>query len=258
MEGPLLVSIIMPVYNSERHLAEAIDSIVAQTYQNWELIAVNDGSTDASSNTLAKYEYMDSRIRVITFKENKGVASARNTGIAAANGRYLMFLDSDDLWDANKIEVQLSFMELHNCPFSFTSYRLINEDGTYLQQTVPAPETISYQKVLYQTAIWTCTVCLDLSIIEKPSMPLLNGAEDTSTWVNLLKGIECAYGINQVLASYRQVPSSLSHNLKSRLERMWVMYRTVEHFSLFYSMVLYLKWFVYVLQKRKKSKGDFK
>ena len=249
-----LASIVMPVFNTERYLPDAIKCVQAQTYTNWELLAIDDGSNDRCADILSSYANEDVRIQPVFLLENHGVAYARNVGIKLAHGRYLCFLDSDDLWDMKKLEIQISYMKKNRHPFTFTSYRLIKEDGGFLNWIVPVPKIVTYEEVLYKTVIWTSTVCIDLNDVELPKMPLINGAEDTATWLTILKQTGYAEGINQVLSFYRQVPTSLSHKFKNRMGRMWTMYRHIEKFSCLKSMYYYVLWFCYIMKKRKFSR----
>lgn len=248
------VSIVMPVFNSNKYLSEAIESVLQQTFTSWELIIVDDHSTDGSINIIKKYADEDSRIIPIFLPKNVGAAAARNTGIACRRGRYLAFLDSDDIWLKQKLEIQLSFMKTNNYSFSYTSYNLINQNGKKMNREVSVPSRISYKDALTKTAISTITVCLDMEQITGISMPLLKGAEDTGTWLSLLKHIDYAYGIDMILASYRQVPTSLSHNPYERIMRNWRLYRQIEGFSVIKSFSLYIRYALYVLSKRKRSR----
>lgn len=167
------VSIVMPVFNSNKYLSEAIESVLQQTFTSWELIIVDDHSTDGSINIIKKYADEDSRIIPIFLPKNVGAAAARNTGIACRRGRYLAFLDSDDIWLKQKLEIQLSFMKTNNYSFSYTSYNLINQNGKKMNREVSVPSRISYKDALTKTAISTITVCLDMEQITGISMPLL-------------------------------------------------------------------------------------
>ena len=246
------ISIIMPIYNAEKYLRESIRSVIDQTYQNWELIAVDDGSSDSSCQILSEYAKKEKRIVPVFNERNMGVAAARNRGIMKATGRYIAFLDSDDIWLREKLERQWLFMKGNGCAFTYTSYALIDEAGNSLNRKVDVPLTITYQQALTRTAIWTCTVMVDLQKVTGLEMPVLKyGAEDSATWLMLLKTLPCAYGIPKALSLYRQVPGSLSHNLKARLIRQWILYREVEKLSLSISVFNYIRYVAYVLTKRK-------
>lgn len=249
-----LVSIIMPVFNAEAYVAAAIDSVLGQTYKHWELLAVDDGSEDSSAHILSQYARADARIQPIFLTQNHGVGYARNIGINKSRGRFLCFIDSDDIWISEKLQIQIDFMNKYSYAFTFSSYQLIKKNGDPLNRAVLVPQRITYAEALYKTAIWTTTVCLDLNQVERPNMPLMDGAEDTAAWLTALKQTGYAAGINQILAFYRQVPTSLSHNLKKRLTRMWRLYRQIEKLPLLKSVALYIRWGFYVLKKRKSQR----
>lgn len=252
----VLVSIVMPVYNSEKYIIDAIKSIQAQTYEYWELLAVDDCSSDSSKDILVQFSQDDSRIKPIFLSTNSGAAIARSVGIKAAQGRYLAFFDSDDIWISSKLVKQLDFMLRNNYAFSFSSYELISTDGTRIKKKVIAPPRITYKQALTHTVIWTSTVMLDFDKIDKFEMPNIRAGQDTATWLMLLKIIPCAYGYDEILALYRQVPDSISSSIKRRMTRMWRIYREIERFSIVRSCYYYVQYVCYILQKRKRVKPD--
>lgn len=247
----MLISIVMPVYNSSQYLQDAILSIQAQTHKNWELWAIDDCSKDDSLEILNRLAEADSRINICPLKENHGPATARNVGIERSRGRYLSFMDSDDLWRIDKLEKELGFIYENNYPFVFTAYDLIGKDGEKIGKEVRVPDKINYQEHLYNNIIWTSTVMVDLDQVGKFQMPELMAGQDLATWLMLLKRVPYAYGINECLASYRQVPESISHNLMRRLSRTWNVYRKVEHLSVMKSAYLYMRHIACILTKRK-------
>lgn len=251
-----LISIVMPVYNSSKYLEEAIRSIQAQTYGNWELWAVDDCSKDDSLAILRRLAEADSRIQVFPLEKNVGPAVARNTGIERCDGRYLSFMDSDDLWHADKLEKELDFIHKNAYSFVFTAYDIIDEDGRKVGKEVWVPDKIDYKEHLYNNIIWTSTVMVDLDQIGKFQMPELRAGQDLATWLMLLKKVPYAYGLKECLASYRQVSGSISHSLKRRLSRTWNVYRKVEHLSVIKSAYLYLRHMICILTKRKSVKGE--
>ena len=139
-----LVSIVTPVYNAERFIKETIDSVIAQTYKNWEMILVDDCSSDSSAEIIDEYVKSDSRIKYMKNAENSGAAVSRNAGIEAAEGQYIAFVDSDDVWESEKLEKQLEFMKENGYGFTFTSYRYVMEDGSVTDKTARAIEKINY------------------------------------------------------------------------------------------------------------------
>lgn len=244
MTNDKLVSIIIPVYNASHFLEETINSIQEQTYSNWEAIFIDDCSSDNSYDIIKQYQKNDKRIKVIKNKINNGVAISRNNGIDYAKGEYLCFLDADDKWHPKKLEKQINFMQELNCEFSFTGYQFANEKCTPNGKIVLVPNKINYKQALKNTTIWTSTVMFDMGKLTKDDiyMPNIKRGQDTATWWKVLKKIEYAYGLNEVLSYYRRTNNSLSANKLTALKRTWNLYRNVEHLNIlssFYNFCWY-------------------
>ena len=233
-----LVSIIVPVYNSEEYLAETLDSVRRQTYCNWELLLVDDCSTDASAEIIRTYMEKDDRIRYIPLTVNSGAAVARNTGLHASNGRYIAYLDADDLWYPRKLERQLAFLQENNVCFSCCAYDKIEQDGTPLHKTVYMPNTMNYHQLLKNTIIQTVGVIVDTKYVDPAllEMPNVRRGQDFATWLQILRSGILFHGQPEVLASYRRVSTSLSSNKFRAIKRTWHVYRNVEHLPLPYAM----------------------
>lgn len=250
MEGK--VSIIVPVYNAEKYVLETVACVKAQTYANWELLLVEDGSTDTSRQTLYKIqeESPDERIKVI-LQENSGAAMARNRGLAEASGRYIAFLDADDIWEEEKLEKQLAFMEEKQAAFSFTGYEFADENGKGTGKIVRVPDTVCYKQALKNTTIFTSTVMFDTAGIakDKLKMPYIK-SEDTALWFRVLREGFLAYGLNENLVRYRRPPVSLSSNKLEALRRIWNLYRKAEGLSVAYSMYNFCFWAVNAVKRR--------
>lgn len=248
-----LISVIIPVYNVEKYIENTIKSVQAQTYTNWELICVDDCSTDNSFFILKELEKKDNRIKVYKNKQNSGPSKTRNFGIKISKGNYIAFLDSDDTWYKDKLQKQYNFMKINNFDFSFTSYDLSDANGNALKKEVHVPSMINYNELLKNTVISTITVMVlskyrnDLLMPEEYS----NG-EDMATWLKLLKKIDYAYGLDEVLSTYRQVRNSLSSGIKNKLTRIWCVYRNIEEISFIKSSYYYIIYIFNVIQKRKK------
>ena len=234
MTNDKLVSIIIPVYNASRFLEETINSIQEQTYSNWEAIFIDDCSSDNSYDIIKQYQKNDKRIKVIKNKINNGVAISRNNGIDYAKGEYLCFLDADDKWHPEKLEKQINFMQELNCEFSFTGYQFANEKCNPNGKIVSVPDKINYKQALKNTTIWTSTVMFDMNKLSKVDirMPNIKRGQDTATWWKVLKKIQYAYGLNEVLSYYRRTNDSLSANKLTALKRTWNLYRNVEHLNI--------------------------
>lgn len=247
-----LVSIIVPVYNAERFLEDTINTVLNQTYKNWELILVDDCSTDKSVDIINKYSKKDKRVKLIKNKVNSKAAVSRNNGIKVSKGRYLCFLDADDLWDKQKLEKQVSFMKNNNCAFSFTGYEFADKDGNPNGKKVFIPNKINYKQALKNTTIWTSTVMFDMKKLSKEDiyMPNVARGQDSATWWKVLKKIGYAYGLNEVLSFYRRAEGSLSSNKITALKRTWNLYRNVEHLNIFSSSYNFC-WYCFNALKRR-------
>ena len=239
-----LVSIIVPVYNAGAYIKETISMVQAQTYGNWELLLVDDCSSDDSRQMISEcMNTGDDRIRLICKPENEGAARARNTGIKASKGRYIAFLDADDLWMPDKLEKELVFMREKQAAFVFTAYEFGDEHAKRTGKVVQVPPELTYYKALSRTVIFTTTVLLDTErtgreLIRMPEVK----SEDTATWWKILRNGFTAYGLNEVLAVYRRPAKSLSSNKLEAIRRIWNLYRKQEQLSLLYSIYNLIFW----------------
>lgn len=246
----MLVSVITPVYNSERFIKNTIESVISQTYTDLELIIVDDCSTDKTEDIIKKYIDKDRRIKYIKLQKNSGAAVARNTAIKAATGRYIAFLDGDDLWNKDKLEKQIKFMNENNIGFSFTSYNTMSEDGIKSNKVVKAPRVVDYEYLLRNTIIGCLTVMIDKNIIGEFTMPLIRTRQDFATWLSILKKGHKAYGISEPLATYRIVKGSISSNKFKAIRRNWYVYRKVEKLSLLKSIYVFCGYGYNAVKKR--------
>ena len=244
-----LVSIITPCYNSEKFLDECISSVLNQTYQNWEMLIVDDNSSDNSSILINSYSKKDERIKPLYLNDNIGAAMARNKAISKAKGKYLAFLDSDDVWLPKKLEVQTNFMKKNNFAFVFSSYNVISDDQK-LSYKISVPETITYKRYLKNTIIGCLTVMLDKEKFKKIEMPNLRSSHDMALWLNLLKQEKYAYGIAQDLAIYREHKSSNTSNKFRAIYDVWNVYRKHEKLNLFYSIYNFVFYAINAFIKR--------
>ena len=244
-----LVSIITPCYNSEKFLDECISSVLNQTYQNWEMLIVDDNSSDNSSILINSYSKKDERIKPLYLNDNIGAAMARNKAISKAKGKYLAFLDSDDVWLPKKLEVQTNFMKKNNCSFVFSSYSVISDDEKP-NYTISVPETITYKRYLKNTIIGCLTVMLDKEKFKNIKMPNLRSSHDMALWLNLLKQEKYAYGIAQDLAIYRDHKSSKTSNKFKAAYDVWNVYREHEKLNLLYSIYNFVIYAINALRKR--------
>lgn len=227
-----LVSIVTPAYNSETFIEEAILSVQEQTYPHWEMLVVYDsGTTDSTPELVQERAQRDSRIRLIQVPKGRGLALSRNYAIGQAQGRYLAFLDSDDLWLKNKLELQVKNMQEHGHAFTCTAFRRIDVSGAEQGRLIEVPPQINYQRLLQQNCIGCLTAMLDLDQVGAVQFQEAKH-EDFILWLDLLKrGFHC-YGINEDLARYRIVAHSRSADKFESVLNTWRIYREVEGLSL--------------------------
>ncbi|WP_026664237.1 glycosyltransferase family 2 protein [Butyrivibrio sp. FC2001] len=246
------ISIVVPVYNAQDYIRETIKMVQRQTYENFELILVDDASSDKSTEIIEGVKNEgDDRIKLIRTAVNKGAAFARNTGISAATGRYLAFLDADDIWKEDKLEKELAFLKEKNAAFVFTAYEFGDENANPTGRIVHVPEKLSFKEALSRTIIFTTTVMIDMEKLPKDDiyMPKIE-SEDTATWWKILKGGTIAYGLDEVLAIYRRPTKSLSSNKFSAIRRIWGLYRKIAGLSVAASLFYFVGWAVRATVRR--------
>ena len=226
------VSIITPSYNCSSFVSETIGSILSQSFTDWELILVDDCSSDNSVEIIQSFVEFDPRIKLIKSSENSGAAVARNKGIESAKGRYITFLDSDDIWLQDKLEKQLSFMKTNQYSFTYAAYNKINEDGQVFER-IGVPDRVSYSDLLKMCSIGCLTAMYDTEYFDKVYMPLIRKRQDLGLWLRLLKKTDYAHGLNHALAQYRVREDSISANKASAAKYTWRLYRDVEGLNLF-------------------------
>lgn len=240
-----LVSIIVPVYNANKYIEATVKTVQEQSYENWELLLVDDGSTDGSTETIKRIVEADVTNRIVPLfpKEHGSAARARNFGLEHAKGRYIAFLDADDLWEKDKLTEELSFMKEKEAGFVFTGYEFADANGKGTGKVVKVPETLSYKQALKNTTIFTSTVLIDLEKIDRSlvMMPEMK-SEDTATWYKILRNGNLAYGLDKNLVKYRRVAQSLSSNKLEAIRRIWNLYRKAEKLSVIYSAYNFVFW----------------
>lgn len=206
-----LVSVIVPVYNAEKFICQTLDSIIGQDYPEKEIIIVDDCSTDNSFNIIKEYVKNNSCITYQKLGKNSGVAVARNTAIEIAKGRYVAFLDSDDIWEQGKLSQQLNLFYVNKgCPFTYTAISYIDENGRQIKGKRKLKERVSYQYLLHNTIVATSTVIVDREIVTNIVFPNRKSAEDYSLWLSMLKTYGDAFGIDEAFTRYRKTHNSIS------------------------------------------------
>lgn len=250
-----MISIVTPVYNAIGFIDDTIKMVLNQTYTDWEWILVEDGSSDGTREKLAALRddpNLDSRIKILLVDDNKnGAAGARNKGLDAVTGRYIAFLDADDVWMQDKLEIQLKFMQEKDIAFSFTSYEFGDANAVGTGNYVRVPEMLTYKQALSRTVIFTTTTMFDTEKLDKKLiyMPYV-ASEDSATWWKILKSGIVAYGLDEVLAIYRRPAKSLSSNKFVAIKRIWNLYRNVEGLNVVSSAWYFIGWAIRATLRR--------
>ncbi|WP_105618950.1 glycosyltransferase family 2 protein [Vallitalea okinawensis] len=227
-----LISIITPTYNCGKFISETIESVLNQSYQNWEMIILDDCSTDNTKEVVAKYSKVDSRIKYYLFESNSGAARARTKAMELAKGKYNAFLDSDDLWTEDKLERQLYFMKKNNYAFTCTAYEQIDEIGNLLNKKIQTKIKTDYNGVLLSCPIGNSTVMYDVERLGKFTVPNIRKRNDDALWLQILKKEKHIYGMSEVLMRYRVRTNSISSNKIGLIKYHWQLYREIEHLSI--------------------------
>lgn len=250
------VSVIIPCYNGEDHIRETIASVLGQSYGDLEVIVVDDCSCDNSVSILREIATKDSRLRLFVQHENSGVAKARNRALSQARGRFIAYLDSDDLWMEHKLENQLAFMLSNGYSACFTSYETIEENGVF-RNVVHVPVRINYRQFLKNTVTCSHTAMFDTAFVDKSllQMPNLRRGQDFATWLQVARAGHDFYGLDVPLAKYRKTPGSLSSDKVKAIKRTWHVYRAVEHLSVPYAVWCQCLHLAYAAIKRIKTRS---
>jgi teichuronic acid biosynthesis glycosyltransferase TuaG len=243
-----LVSIITPSYNSAKFIKQCIESVITQKYTNWEMLIVDDYSADNSLQILKKYN--DKRIQLIELDENVGASESRNVAIRKAKGKYIAFLDSDDLWEPQKLEKQISFMEKEDIAFSFSTYQPMSDDESKLYSIIHAPKIVTYSSYLKKTIIGCLTVVIDREKTGGFEMPNIRSSHDMALWLLIMRRGFDAYGLDENLARYRIVSTSNTANKWRAAKDVWMVYRQFEKLSFFYSIWCFLNYAFNAIIKR--------
>ncbi len=248
-----MVSVIVPVYRVENYIVETMDCVRRQTCTDWELLLVEDCGGDGCVDIIRRYmeETGDTRIRLLRQPKNMGAAQARNRGVEEARGRYIAYLDADDLWEPEKLERELAFMREKDAAFVFTGYEFADENGRGTGKVVHVPKTLTYREALKNTTIFTTTVMFDTEKVGKEllRMPAMK-SEDTALWWKILRTGIVAYGLDENLVKYRRPGKTLSSNKLEAMRRIWNLYRKAEGMSVWNSAYHFCFWAVRAVKRR--------
>lgn len=231
-----LVSIITPSYNSEKFIAETIRSVQNQSYTNWEMIIVDDCSSDRTESIISDFINDDPRISFYQLQKNSGAGVARNQAVDLAKGRYIAFLDSDDLWKPEKLQKQIDFLSLNNAPFSFSFYECIDESGAPLNLRVEAPKKLHYWQLYFCNFVGNLTGVYDTHFFGKIPISNIRKRQDWMVWLTVLKKIKIAEPIPDSLAFYRVRKDSISSSKWRLVQHNFTVYRQFHHFNVFVSL----------------------
>ncbi len=245
-----LVTIITPSYNSRNHIKTTIESVKSQTYQNWKMIIVDDCSKDGSVKFIQDLVKDEARITLVVLVSNIGAAMARNKALEMATGHFVAFLDADDMWAPNKLEIQVNFMLKTQCAFSYTAYNVCDDSGQNIYGEIPVPSSLTYHQYLANTIIGCLTVMVDIKKLGRIQMPALRSSHDMALWCDILKTIDKAQGINIPLATYRLVESSNTANKWKASKDVWTVYRTHLHLNIFVSAFYFVQYAFNAVKKR--------
>ena len=255
MENDSLVSIITPMYKGEAFVGETIESVLRQTYADWEMIIVDDCSPDGGAGIRVVRQYADPRIRLVESKVNKGSSGARNIALREARGRYIAFLDSDDTWFPTYLEKQVQYMRDNNYPLVFSSRRRIQEVGDdEMYKPFIVPKQITYRELLKYCPIFISTTIYDR---ERCGLFFFNEAlgslrDDWVYWLSILKKIKVAYGNEEILGNYRIRGNSATSNKRKVMISQWKVLRNVEQLNLWEAFYCFVCWLFFGLRKYRK------
>ncbi|MFN8352855.1 MAG: glycosyltransferase family 2 protein [Spirosomataceae bacterium] len=238
-----MISIITPAFNAEKYIQRAIESVLSQTYKDWEMIIVDDLSTDKTTQIVSEYVLQDNRIKLITSTHKLYTSGARNLGISVSSGSFLAFLDSDDFWDVNKLTLQHNFMESNEYDFSFTTYQKVDSEGNVIKNPIKARKRVDYNDLKYSDPIGCSTVMLNVKNIN----PIYFNEkyfyqEDYVLWLDILqKHTRFAYGLDICLGFYRIHSKSKSFNKLKMAFHMWdVLYKDYFKWNIFQKIYFFL------------------
>lgn len=246
-----LISVITPTYNCAKFIEYTIESVRAQSYKQWEMIIVDDCSTDNTKKIVDKFIKEDNRIKYFCLENNSGAAIARTKAMELAKGEYMAFLDSDDIWPEDKLTKQLIFMKQNGFSFTCTAYEQIDEDGNSLNRIIQTVSKADYNRVLLDCPVGNSTVMYNVEKMGKFEVPNIRKRNDDALWLQMLKKEKYIYGMNSVLMKYRIRQNSISSNKFKVIKYHWILYRDIEHLSIARSIFHIMYWCVIKLLKIK-------
>jgi glycosyltransferase involved in cell wall biosynthesis len=236
-----LVSIITPTYNAEKFITETLKSVQNQTHQNWEMILVDDASTDETVKIISDFAKKDSRIKLFKLEKNSGNGFARNIALDKAVGKYIAYLDADDLWFPNKLEKQIEFLKENNLHFTFSFYDCIDEEGNSLNRRVEAPIYLTYNELFFCNYVGNLTAIYDADYFGKIILEATQKRQDWRLWLTILKQIQVTKPVPEPLAFYRIRKNSISSSKFKLIKHNFGVYREFHGFNFVFSVLLMVR-----------------
>lgn len=236
-----LVSIIIPTYNTEKFIGATLQSVQNQTYQNWEMILVDDASTDDTVKIIQDFAANDHRIKLSVLPKNSGNGYARNVALEKATGKYIAYLDADDLWFPTKLEKQIQFLKTNNLPFTFSFYDCIDEDGNSLHRRVQAPLNLTYKQLFFCNYVGNLTAIYNADYFGKVVITATQKRQDWRLWLTILKQIKETKPVPEPLAFYRIRKDSISSSKVKLIKHNFQVYRDFHGYNLIFSIVLMIR-----------------
>nr|WP_294931649.1 glycosyltransferase family 2 protein [uncultured Flavobacterium sp.] len=233
-----LVSIITPTFNAEKYIRDTLQSVLNQSYQNWEMILVDDASTDQTVKIINNFAEKDVRFKIFKLSKNSGNGFARNVALEKATGKYIAFLDADDLWFPLKLEKQIQFLKANNSPFTFSFYDCIDEDGNSLNKRVQAPVNLTYQQLFFCNYVGNLTAIYDADYFGKITLEATQKRQDWRLWLTILKQIQVTKPVPESLAFYRIRTDSVSSSKFKLIKHNFGVYREFHGFNFVLSVML--------------------
>lgn len=236
-----LVSIIVPTYNTEKFIRQTIESVQNQSYSNWEMILADDASTDKTVAIIEEFAKNDNRIKLFKLPENRGNGFARNTALEKATGKYIAYLDADDLWFPKKLEKQIQFLKANNLHFTFSFYDSIDEEGNNLNRRVESPNPLTYKELFFCNYVGNLTAIYDADYFGKIILETTQKRQDWRIWLTILKQIKIAKPVPEPLAFYRIRKDSVSSSKFKLIKHNFGVYREFHGYNLVFSFLLMLR-----------------
>jgi teichuronic acid biosynthesis glycosyltransferase TuaG len=236
-----LVSIITPTFNAEKFIRATIESVQNQSYQNWEMILVDDASTDETIAVIKEFIQNDNRLKLTELPKNSGNGFARNVALEKATGKYIAYLDADDLWFPQKLEKQIQFLKANNLSFTFSFYDCIDEEGNDLHKRVEAPLNLTYEQLFFCNYVGNLTAIYDTDFFGKIVIEATQKRQDWRLWLTILKQIEVTKPVPETLAFYRIRRDSISSSKFKLIKHNFGVYRDFHGFNFVFSVLLMIR-----------------